>query len=87
MRLAQKISQELLPFYGDRLIAEFDDIRPTDTEARLAEVRAASPLLSINETACQLLPTATRALGRGRRRHGYKPPSPDPFPHKERRGD
>ena len=48
-RLAQKISQELLPFYGTNLIAEFDDIRPTDTEARLAEIRAAYPLLSINE--------------------------------------
>ena len=49
VRLAQKISQELLPFYGDNLIAEYDDIRPTDTQARLAEIRAAYPLLSINE--------------------------------------
>ncbi len=49
VRLAQKISAELLPFYGDNLIAEFDDIRPTDSEARLAEIRAAYPLLSINE--------------------------------------
>ncbi|MYD10911.1 MAG: phage portal protein, partial [Chloroflexi bacterium] len=49
VRLAQKISQELLPFYPGALIAEFDDIRPTDTEARLAEIRAAYPLLSINE--------------------------------------
>ncbi len=60
-RLAQKISQELLPFYGGDLIAEFDDIRPTDTEARLAEIRAAYPLLSINElraTYFQLPPVA-----------------------------
>lgn len=49
VRLAQKISQELLPFYGDDLIAEYDDIRPTDTQARLDEIRAAYPLLSINE--------------------------------------
>ena len=49
VRLAQKISQELLPFYGADLTAEFDDIRPTDSEARLAEIRAAYPLLSINE--------------------------------------
>ena len=49
VRLAQKISAELLPFYPGQLIAEFEDIRPTDTEARLAEIRAAYPLLSINE--------------------------------------
>ena len=53
VRLAQKISQELLPFYPGHLIAEFDDIRPTDTEARLAEIRAAYPLLSINEMRAQ----------------------------------
>ncbi len=49
VRIAQKISQELLPFYGDDLIAEYDDIRPTDTRARLDEIRTAYPLLSINE--------------------------------------
>ena len=49
VRVAQKITQELLPFYGDNLVAEFDDIRPTDTQARLAEIRTAYPLLSINE--------------------------------------
>ncbi len=49
VRLAQKVSAELLPFYGGDLIAEFDDIRPTDTQARLAEIRTAYPLLSINE--------------------------------------
>ncbi len=49
VRVAQKISQELLPFYGQGLVAEYDDIRPTDTQARLAEIRAAYPLLSINE--------------------------------------
>ena len=49
VRIAQKITAELLPFYGADLVAEYDDIRPTDTEARLAEIRAAYPLLSINE--------------------------------------
>ena len=63
VRIAQKISQELLPFYGSDLIAEFDDIRPTDTEARLAEIRAAYPLLSINENARRIFPTAAGGLG------------------------
>lgn len=49
VRLAQKITQEMLPFWGGRLVAEFDDIRPTDTQARLDEMRAAYPVLSINE--------------------------------------
>lgn len=49
VRLAQKITQELLPFYAGIHIAEFDDIRPTDVQARLDEIRNALPVLSINE--------------------------------------
>ena len=53
VRLGQKITQELLPFYGADLVAEFDDIRPTDMQARLAEIRTAYPLLSVNELRAQ----------------------------------
>lgn len=53
VRIAQKITQELLPFYGDNYIAEFEDIRPTDTQARLNEIRTAYRLLSINELRSQ----------------------------------
>jgi HK97 family phage portal protein len=51
VRLAQKITSDLLPFYDapGRTHAAFDDIRPTDTTARLAELRAAYSVLSINE--------------------------------------
>ncbi len=49
VRIAQKITQELLPFYGADLVSEFDDIRPTDAKARLEEIRTAYPLLSVNE--------------------------------------
>ena len=49
LRLAEKISAELLPFYGRELAAAYDDIRPTDARARLDEIRTAYPLLSINE--------------------------------------
>ncbi|MBL8161111.1 MAG: phage portal protein [Anaerolineae bacterium] len=49
VRLAQKITQELLPFWPGEYIAEFEDIRPTDAQARLADIRTAYPLLSINE--------------------------------------
>lgn len=49
VRLAQKISQDLLPFWGGDCIAEFEDIRPTDAQARLQEIKTAYPVLSINE--------------------------------------
>jgi phage portal protein BeeE len=49
VRLAQKISADLLPFWPGRFVAAFDDIRPTDAAARLGEIRAAYPVLSINE--------------------------------------
>lgn len=48
-RIAQKITQELLPFYSGEHIALFDDIRPTDVQARLDEIRVAQAVLSINE--------------------------------------
>jgi HK97 family phage portal protein len=49
VRLAGKITAELLPFWGADLVAAFDDIRPTDIGTKLAEVRTAYPVLSINE--------------------------------------
>src|SRR5690606_31009866 len=49
VRIAQKITQELLPFWAGTCVAEFEDIRPTDTQMRLEEIRAAYPVLSINE--------------------------------------
>lgn len=49
VRLAGKITAELLPFWGPNLAAAFEDIRPTDTRVRLAEIRTAYPVLSINE--------------------------------------
>jgi HK97 family phage portal protein len=48
-RIAQKITQEMLPFWGGGASVRFEDIRPTDTQARLAEIQAAAPVLSINE--------------------------------------
>ncbi|HLV35859.1 MAG TPA: phage portal protein, partial [Spirillospora sp.] len=49
VRIAQKITQELLPFWPGDYVAVFEDIRPTDVQARLNEIRAAYPILSINE--------------------------------------
>jgi HK97 family phage portal protein len=49
VRLAQRITQELLPFYGEGWVAEFDDIRPTDAHLRLQEIAAARGILSVDE--------------------------------------
>ncbi|MBK8138058.1 MAG: phage portal protein [Chloroflexi bacterium] len=49
VRLAQKITRDVLPFWGDGYIARFDDIRPTDTAARLAEIGAARGVLTRDE--------------------------------------
>lgn len=49
MRISQKISQDLLPFWGYDLVAQFEDIRSTDQQARIADIQASYPLLSINE--------------------------------------
>ena len=48
-RISQKITQELLPFWPGLYLAEFEDIRPTDVQARMDEIRASYPVLSINE--------------------------------------
>ncbi|MBN8619663.1 MAG: phage portal protein [Anaerolineae bacterium] len=49
VRLAQKITQDMLPFWPGAYVAEFEDIRPTDAHARLDEIKTAYPVLSINE--------------------------------------
>lgn len=49
VRIAQKITQEILPFWSGDYVAEFEDIRPTDAAARLDEIRTAASVLSINE--------------------------------------
>jgi HK97 family phage portal protein len=49
VRLAQKLTQDLLPFWAGDTVAEFEDIRPTDHQARLEEIQTAYPVLSINE--------------------------------------
>lgn len=49
VRIAQKITRDVLPFWGDGYVAEFDDIRPTDTSARLAEIEAARGILTPDE--------------------------------------
>jgi HK97 family phage portal protein len=49
MYMAQKIQATILPYYGDNLVLEPDDIRRKDGAAERAEIQAASSFLTINE--------------------------------------
>ncbi len=47
VRFAQKLTQQLAPFYGSNLLVQPEEIR--DTSADVAELQAAGPYLTINE--------------------------------------
>jgi HK97 family phage portal protein len=47
--VAEKISNDLMPLYGENLVAEFDDVRKTDTAIELAEQEAYARVHTINE--------------------------------------
>lgn len=49
VRIAEKITADLLPFWGGDCVAAFQDIRPTDIAARLAEIAAARDILTVEE--------------------------------------
>jgi len=49
VRLAEKITADLLPFYGTGLAGGFEDIRAQDRSATFQEMRLAAGVLSINE--------------------------------------
>ncbi|MBN1200623.1 MAG: phage portal protein [Anaerolineae bacterium] len=49
VRIAEKITTDLLPFYAGDLVGCFDDIRPQDKSATFEEIRAARGVLSVNE--------------------------------------
>ncbi|MFN8374646.1 MAG: phage portal protein [Anaerolineae bacterium] len=78
VRLAQKITQDLLAFYPGTHLAVFDDIRPTDTQARLEEIKVAYPLLSINEIRARYFNLP--AVAWGDVAAGAATPLPNPLP-------
>ena len=45
----EKITNEILPLYGDNLIGEFEDIRPIDKETKIAEQTASKDIMTIDE--------------------------------------
>lgn len=47
--VAEKITNDLLPAYGDNLVGSFSDIRPTDAEQRLRDIEMAARFHTVNE--------------------------------------
>jgi HK97 family phage portal protein len=84
VRLAGKLTAELLPFWGSDLLAAFDDIRPQDVAQRLAEVRTAYPVLSINELRARYYDLPPVAWGEapvsGSGARAADGPQPSPWP-------
>ncbi len=48
-RIAEKITNDLLPFYPGDLVGRFDDIRPHDRSQWIAELHAARGILTVDE--------------------------------------
>jgi HK97 family phage portal protein len=67
VRIAEKITTDLLPFYSRSLVGRFDDVRPQDTAARLDELRAARGVLSVNELRARYFELEPVAWGAGPR--------------------
>lgn len=49
VRIAEKITTDLLPFYGRNLVGRFEDIRPQDRRTQLEEIRVARGVLTVDE--------------------------------------
>ena len=49
VRIAEKITNDLLPLYGPGLVGEFDDIRVTDKQMELSEIAAYSQTHTVDE--------------------------------------
>lgn len=49
VRIAEKLTTDLLPFYGSGLVGRFEDIRPQDRSATFEELRLAKGVLTVDE--------------------------------------
>jgi SPP1 gp7 family putative phage head morphogenesis protein len=49
VRIAEKITNDLLPLYGPNLVGEFEDIRVTDKQMELSEIAAYSQTHTVDE--------------------------------------
>ena len=49
VQIAEKITNDILPSYGDNLVGEFEDIRPSDRLLALQEQQAAERVHTVDE--------------------------------------
>lgn len=47
--IQEKITNEVLPLYGENLIGEFDDVRPVDKQIKIDEQKATKDIMTIDE--------------------------------------
>jgi hypothetical protein len=65
VRIAEKITNDVLPLYGDGLVGEFDDIRPTDRQLELAEIEAYARTHTVDEVRAKYYNDQPLDMGRG----------------------
>ena len=65
VRIAEKITNDVLPLYGDGLVGEFDDIRPTDRQLELAEIEAYAKTHTVDEVRAKYYNDGPLDAGRG----------------------
>lgn len=63
--VAEKVTNDLLPRYGDGLVAVFEDVRPTDRALRLQEIATAQAVLTIDEIRTRYYDLPELSDGRG----------------------
>ena len=65
VRIAEKITNDLLPLYGPDLVGEFDDIRITDKQMELSEIAAYSQTHTVDEVRQKYYQSDALGDGRG----------------------
>ena len=85
VRIAEKITNDVLPLYGDGLVGEFDDIRITDKQLELAEIGAYGQTHTVDEVRAKYYGDVPLGDDRGNLLvtevgKGLTPADPDPEP-------
>ncbi len=77
VRIAEKITTDLLPFYGRGLVGRFEDIRPQDRRAQLEEIRVARGVLTTDEIRARYFGLGPLAGGASPPGDAVETPAPD----------
>ena len=79
VRIAEKITTDLLPFYGAGLVGRFEDIRTQDRAQQLAELRLARGVLTVDELRARYFGLGPLPAPAGKEDEGSEEaPAPEP---------